>query len=67
MKRSKDVAAQELYELVAELQSVAIAYSGGTDSAYLLSVCLDLLGPANVLALTADSPLTTRAEIAEAQ
>jgi uncharacterized protein len=67
MKPSKDVAAQKLHELVAELQSVAVAYSGGTDSAYLLSVCLDLLGPANVLALTADSPLTTRAEIAEAQ
>ncbi len=67
MKPSKHVAAQKLHEPVAELQSVAVAYSGGTDSAYLLSVCLDLLGPANVLALTADSPLTTRAEIAEAQ
>ena len=62
-----DAAAEQLHELVSELQTVAVAYSGGTDSAYLLSVCLDLLGPANVLALTADSPLTTRGEIFAAQ
>lgn len=67
MKPIKDVAASKLHELVVELRSVAVAYSGGTDSAYLLAVCLGLLGPANVLALTADSPLTTRAELAEAR
>ena len=67
MKPTKDVAALRLYELVIELPSVAVAYSGGTDSAYLLAVCLDLLGPDKVLALTADSPLTARAELAEAQ
>ena len=67
MKPTNDVAALRLYELVVELRSAAIAYSGGTDSAYLLAVCLDLLGPANVLALTADSPLTARAELAEAR
>jgi len=67
MKPTKDVAASKLYELVIELRSVAVAYSGGTDSAYLLAVCLDLLGHAKVLALTADSPLTARAELAEAR
>ena len=50
-----------------KLGSVAIAYSGGTDSSYLLAVALDVLGPSPVLALTADSPLTPRAELAEAR
>jgi uncharacterized protein len=56
-----------LQEIVARLGSVAVAYSGGTDSTYLLAVCLDVLGAENVLALTADSPLTPRAELAEAR
>ncbi len=55
-----------LYQIVAELGRVAVAYSGGTDSTYLLAVCLDVLGAEQVLAVTADSPLTPRAELAEA-
>jgi uncharacterized protein len=55
-----------LRETILELGSVAIAYSGGTDSSYLLAVCLDLLGADRVLALTADSPLMPRSELAEA-
>ena len=45
---------------------LAVAYSGGTDSASLLASCLDVLGTDRVLALTADSPLTPRAELDEA-
>lgn len=56
-----------LYGLIAELGNVAVAFSGGTDSSYLLAVCMDILGPENVLALTADSPLTPRAELAQAR
>jgi len=56
-----------LHEIVAGLGSVAVAYSGGTDSTYLLAVCLDVLGTDRVLALTADSPLTPRTELAEAR
>jgi uncharacterized protein len=67
MKPTEDLAALRLYEIVAQLRSVALAYSGGTDSTYLLAVCLDLLGPDKVLALTADSTLTARAELAEAR
>jgi uncharacterized protein len=66
MKRSEDIVAGKLYDGVIELGRVAVAYSGGTDSSYLLAVCLDLLGRENVLALTADSPLIARAELAEA-
>ena len=53
--------------IIARLDSVAVAYSGGTDSAYLLAVCLDVLGPDQVVALTADSPLTPRSELADAR
>jgi uncharacterized protein len=57
----------QLHEIVAGLDSLAVAYSGGTDSAYLLAVCLDVLGADRVLALTADSPLTPRAEMDDAR
>jgi len=68
MKLGEEVLAKanRLHEHIVELGSVAIAYSGGTDSSYLLAVCLDLLGHENVLALTANSPLVARAELAEA-
>lgn len=56
-----------LEEIVSGLGSVAVAYSGGSDSSFLLAVCLDVLGTDHVLALTADSPLTPRAELADAR
>ena len=56
-----------LQEILSELTSVAVAYSGGTDSAYLLAACLDTLGPDRVLALTADSPFTPRRELEQAR
>jgi uncharacterized protein len=57
----------QLQGIVAKLGRVAVAYSGGTDSSYLLAVCVDVLGSGQVLALTADSPLTPRAELSEAR
>ncbi len=48
------------------MDSVAVAYSGGTDSAFLLAVARDVLGD-RVLALTADSASVPRAEIADAR
>lgn len=56
----------QLHQTIADLGSLAVAYSGGTDSSFLLAASLDLLGTARVLALTADSPLTPRSELAEA-
>lgn len=63
----QDQKLSRLYGLISELGSAAIAFSGGTDSSYLLAVCLDVLGRNSVLALTADSPLTPRAELAQAR
>lgn len=46
-----------LAERIAALDGgVLVAFSGGVDSAVLLKACVDLLGPARVLAVTADSP-----------
>jgi uncharacterized protein len=59
--------ATRLRSIIAGLGNVAVAYSGGTDSSYLLAVCLDVLGTDRVLALTADSPLTPRGELADAR
>jgi uncharacterized protein len=58
---------KRLFDIIASLGSAAVAYSGGTDSSYLLAVCLDILGPERVLALTADSPLIPRLELATAR
>jgi pyridinium-3,5-biscarboxylic acid mononucleotide sulfurtransferase len=59
--------AKQLRRILSGLGQVAVAYSGGTDSSCLLAVSLDVLGPNNVLALTADSPLTPRSELDEAR
>jgi uncharacterized protein len=56
-----------LRAIIAQMGSTAVAYSGGVDSSYLLAICLDVLGTDGVLALTADSPLTPRAELADAR
>ena len=62
-----DVKRNKLYAILDELSSVAVAYSGGVDSTYLLAACLEVLGPGKVLAVTADSPTYPAGEKAGAQ
>ena len=54
-----------LQKTLRDLGSVMVAYSGGTDSAYLAYVAHQVLGP-NMLAVIADSPSLPRAELAAA-
>jgi uncharacterized protein len=56
-----------LQELLKGYGKVAVAYSGGVDSSFLLRVALDTLGKDNVLAITILSSVTPREELAETE
>ena len=47
---------KSLQRILSELGSVAVAYSGGVDSTFLLKVAADVLGQENVLACIAKGP-----------
>ncbi|MFO8110740.1 MAG: ATP-dependent sacrificial sulfur transferase LarE [Thermoplasmata archaeon] len=57
----------ELKRSLKELSPVAVAFSGGVDSSFLLKVSVDVLGPGNVIALTAHSLLSFPDELQRAR
>jgi pyridinium-3,5-biscarboxylic acid mononucleotide sulfurtransferase len=57
---------ERLKEIIRSLEKVAVAFSGGVDSTFLLKVSIDCLGSGNVIAVTAISPSYPEAEKSEA-
>ncbi len=51
-----DTKFQKLTDILTELGSAVVAFSGGVDSTFLLQAARDVLGADHVVALTATSP-----------
>lgn len=64
---SVDQKLERMSEILRSLKRVVVAFSAGVDSTFLLKVAIDTLGPANVLAATADSDSLSRSEFDEAR
>lgn len=56
----------QMRELIRSWRRVVVAYSGGVDSAFVLKVCVDVLGSDNVRAATGRSPSVPQAELVSA-
>jgi uncharacterized protein len=58
---------ERLREILRALGRVAVAFSGGVDSVFVLKVAVDTLGRENVLAVTGDSPSIPQRDREEAK
>jgi uncharacterized protein len=61
-----DVKYASLRGILRDLQSVAVAFSGGVDSAFVLHAAVDVLGPDSVVAVTGQSPSVPQTDVSDA-
>lgn len=54
---------ENLRKEIKRLEKVAVAFSGGVDSTFLLKVCKDTLGAENVIAITITSPIRFKEDL----
>jgi uncharacterized protein len=66
VKKDKHKKFEQLQQMLRELKSCVIAYSGGVDSTFLIKVAYDVLG-SNALAVTATSSTYPRRELEDAK
>ena len=66
---SEDAAKKEaqVLDFLRAQQTIGVAFSGGTDSTYLLALALEAVGPENVLALTAATEFVPPEELEQAR
>ncbi len=57
---------EDMQQILRKLKSVAVAFSAGVDSTFVLKVAIDTLGPDNVVAITGRSDSLARSEFQQA-
>ena len=65
ISKNKDI--QKLRKILKAYKSVLVAFSGGTDSSFLLKAAVDFLGADKVLAITVKSELIPAEKVTEAE
>jgi uncharacterized protein len=67
MSDALDIKLERMRESLRAMGSVAVAFSAGTDSTFVLKVALDVLGAGNVVAVTGRSPSVPEDELEAAR
>jgi pyridinium-3,5-biscarboxylic acid mononucleotide sulfurtransferase len=62
-----DTKFEAMKDIIRSLERVAVAFSAGVDSTFVLKVAADALGPANVVAVTAKSDSLAAAEFTQSE
>ncbi len=63
MAQALDQKFQHMQDILRSLERVAVAFSAGVDSTFVLKVAIDTLGPANVVAITGRSDSLAQDEL----